>query len=110
LDAARLNQEGTVMSIDGKWNVVVNSPMGAQKSELNLKADGATLTGTGSGQGGSQDIADGKVDGNNVSWKVSITSPFPMTLEFAGTVDGNKMGGNVKAGNFGSFPWTGERA
>jgi hypothetical protein len=98
------------MSIDGKWNVTVNSPMGAQKSELNFKANGNTLTGTGVAQGNSQEIADGKVDGDNVAWKVSITSPFPMTLEFAGTVSGDSMSGNVKAGNFGSFPWTGARA
>jgi hypothetical protein len=99
------------MSIDGKWNVTVNSPMGAQKSELTFKADGGTLTGSGTGQGGaSQDIADGKVDGNNVSWKVSITTPFPMTLEFAGTVAGDNLTGNVKAGNFGSFAFTGTRA
>jgi hypothetical protein len=97
------------MSIDGKWNVVVNSPMGAQKSELTLKADGNTLTGSGSGQGGSQEIADGKIDGNAFSWKISITSPFPMTLEFAGTYEGNNMSGNVKAGSFGSFPFTGTR-
>jgi hypothetical protein len=97
------------MSVDGKWNVVVNSPMGAQKSEMTLKSEGSTLTGSGSGQGGSQSIADGKVDGNNVSWKVSITTPFPMTLEFAGTVTGDSMSGNVKAGNFGSFPFTGTR-
>jgi hypothetical protein len=98
------------MAVDGKWNVTVNSPMGAQKSELNFTADGGTLKGTGTAQGNSQEIADGKIDGNNIGWKVSITSPFPMTLEFAGTVDGDAMSGNVKAGSFGSFPWSGTRA
>jgi hypothetical protein len=97
------------MAIDGKWNIVVNSPMGAQKSELTLKSSGTTLTGSGSGQGGSQEIADGKVDGDNVSWKVSITTPFPMTLEFSGAVAGDAISGNVKAGNFGSFPFSGTR-
>ena len=29
------------MSIDGKWNVTVQSPMGAQKSEVTFKQDGA---------------------------------------------------------------------
>jgi len=98
------------MAIDGKWNIVVNSPMGAQKSELTLKASGGTLTGSGSGQGGSQEIADGKIDGNNVSWKISITTPFPMTLEFAGTLAGDSLSGKVKAGNFGSFDWSATRA
>jgi hypothetical protein len=98
------------MSVDGKWDIVVQSPMGPQPSTLELKADGNTLTGTQSAQGRSQPITDGKVDGNNVSWKNSITTPFPMTLEFHGTVNGDALNGNVKAGSFGSFPFTGKRA
>ena len=34
---------------------------------------------------------------------------MPMTLEYAGTVDGDKFSGSVKAGSFGSFPFTGTR-
>jgi len=34
---------------------------------------------------------------------------MPMTLDFAGTVDGDKLSGSVKAGSFGSFPFTGTR-
>ena len=97
------------MSVDGKWNIVVKSPMGDQKATLELKSDGGTLTGTQAGAQGSMEIANGKVDGNAVSWSNSITSPMPMTLEFTGTVDGDKISGNVKAGAFGSFGWAGER-
>jgi len=98
------------MAIDGKYEIVVQSPMGAQPSTLELKADGAALTGTQSAQGRSQAITDGKVDGKTVSWKNAITTPFPMTLEFSGTVEGDTLNGNVKAGSFGSFPFTGKRA
>jgi hypothetical protein len=34
---------------------------------------------------------------------------MPLTLDFAGTVDGDKLSGSVKAGSFGSFPFTGSR-
>jgi hypothetical protein len=98
------------MAVDGTWNITVNSPMGAQKNSLELKSSGSALTGKASGAQGSQDIANGKVDGNSVSWDISITTPMPMTLGFAGTVEGDKMSGNVKAGAFGSFPFSGERA
>jgi len=98
------------MSVDGSWTIVVNSPMGKQESGLELKADGAVLTGTQSGQGQSQPIKDGKVDGDKVSWSNSITQPFPMTLEFTGTVAGDTLNGKVKAGAFGSFDFTGTRA
>jgi hypothetical protein len=33
-----------------------------------------------------------------------------MTLEFNGKVEGDTLNGNVKAGAFGSFPFTGTRA
>jgi len=98
------------MSVDGTWNVVVKSPMGDQPSTLTLAADGATLTGTASAQGNTNPIANGKVDGDTVSWSNSITTPFPMTLEFSGKVDGDSLSGSVKAGSFGSFPFAGTRA
>ena len=98
------------MSVDGKWNIVINSPMGAQKATLELKAEGNTLTGTQAAAQGSMPIANGKVDGNTIGWSVSITSPMPMTLEFSGTVTGDALAGNVKAGAFGSFPFSGGRA
>ena len=97
------------MAVDGTWNITVNSPMGAQKSTLTLKTSGGTLTGTAAGAQGSQELQNGKVDGNNVSWDISITTPMPMTLSFSGAVDGDKISGNVKAGAFGSFPFSGTR-
>ena len=97
------------MSIDGKWNLVVKSPMGDQKSVVTFKQEGSTLTGSGEAQGNSQALQDGKIDGADISWKVSITTPFPMTLEFAGTFSGDAMSGKVKAGAFGSFDWSGAR-
>jgi hypothetical protein len=98
------------MSIDGKWNVVVKSPMGDQKSVVTFKQEGTTLTGSGEAQGNSQALQDGKIAGADISWKVSITTPFPMTLEFAGTFSADTMSGKVKAGAFGSFDWSGARA
>jgi hypothetical protein len=45
-----------------------------------------------------------------VSWKVAITNPMPMTLEFEGAVDGDKISGNANAGAFGALPFSGKRA
>ena len=98
------------MAVDGKYNITIQSPMGPQQAELELKTDGGTLTGTQSGRQGSATIADGKVDGDKVSWSLSITSPMPMTLEFSGQVAGDSISGSAKAGAFGSFPFAGNRA
>ena len=99
------------MAVDGTWKLTVNTPMGAQESTLVISASGASLTGTQSaGSGEGRPIDDGKVNGNNISWKASITKPMPMTLEFSGTVAGDKLDGSVKLGMFGSASFTGVRA
>ena len=79
------------MAIDGKWEITINSPLGAQKATLDIKADGGTLNGTQTAMQGTQPLTNGKVDGNNLTWSASITSPMPMTLEFSGAVDGDKL-------------------
>jgi hypothetical protein len=98
------------MAVDGKWEITINSPLGAQKAVLDLATDGSSLTGNQTAQQGSGPLENGKVDGNALTWSARISSPMPMTLEFAGTVDGDKLSGSVKAGSFGSFPFTGSRS
>ena len=97
------------MAVDGTWNISIETPIGTRQATLNIAASGGTLTGTQSADGNTGEIADGKVDGNKVSWKVAITNPMPMTLEFSGTVDGDKISGNANAGAFGALPFSGTR-
>jgi len=98
------------MAIDGKWEITINSPMGAQKATLDLIDEGVTFSGTQTAMQATQPVANGKIDGNNLTWSASITSPMPMTLEFAGIVEGDTLSGSVKAGAFGSFPFSGSRS
>jgi hypothetical protein len=99
------------MAVDGTWKLVVSTPMGAQESTLVVSTSGSTLTGTQSaGSGDGRPIDEGTVDGNDITWKASITKPMPMTLEFSGTVDGDSLTGSVKLGMFGSASFTGTRA
>jgi len=97
------------MAVDGKWEIVINSPLGAQKATLDIATDGTALTGTQQAAQGSGPLENGKVDGNNVAWSAKISSPMPLTLDFIGTVNGDKLSGSVKAGAFGSFPFNGNR-
>jgi len=98
------------MSADGTWNTTINSPMGAQNGSMTLATDGSTLTGKLTGAQGELDIEDGTVDGDNLAWKASMTSPMPMTLEFTATVSGDEINGEVKLGAFGNATLTGTRA
>lgn len=98
------------MAADGTWNLTMQTPMGERTSTLTLSTAGGALTGKQEAEGNTTDIADGTVDGNNLSWKVSITNPMPLTLTFSGTVDGNSLNGSADTGMFGSFPFQGTRA
>jgi hypothetical protein len=97
------------MSIDGDWDIVVKSPLGEQKSVVTLHADGARLTGSEKGDGGANEVKDGKINGNVLSWAVDVTTPMNMRIDIEVTVDGDKFAGTAKAGMFGKFPITGTR-
>jgi len=98
------------MAVDGNWNISIETPIGTRQATLSLAASGDSLAGTQAADGNSTAITDGKIDGDKVSWKVAITNPMPMTLEFSGTVNGDKISGNANAGAFGALPFTGSRA
>ena len=98
------------MAVDGDWNLTMTTPMGERDATLSLKISGDTLTGTQGAEGNSAEIFDGTVNGNDVAWKVSITNPMPLTLEFTGKVSGDSMSGEMGIGPMGSFPFTGKRA
>ena len=98
------------MAADGTWNLTMNTPMGERRSTLTLSTAGGTLTGKQEAEGNTTEIAEGTVNGNDVSWQVSITNPMPLTLTFNGTVNGNSLSGSADTGMFGSFPFEGTRA
>jgi len=109
-DAMAIAHNGaTEMSVDGNWKITMNTPMGDRDATLTLKSTGDTLTGTQAAEGDSADIFDGTVKGSDVAWKVKITNPMPLTLEFTGTVTGDTIAGEMGVGMMGSFPFKGTR-
>jgi hypothetical protein len=97
------------MSADGSWTCTINSPMGAQQATMTLVTDGSSLSGKMEGAQGTQEFDDGTADGNNLTWKIEMTSPMPMTLEVSAAVDGDTICGNVILGAFGDATFTGTR-
>jgi hypothetical protein len=91
------------VAVDGKWMLMLATPMGQRSSILNLKTEGGVLTGRQSADGNSAEIFDGIINGHEVAWKVSITTPMPLTLDFEGTVEDNVISGEVGAGAVGCF-------
>jgi hypothetical protein len=98
------------MSVDGNWNITMSTPMGERRAELALKSSGGMLTGTQSADGNKGEIFDGAVNGDDVAWKLSITNPMPLTLDFTGKVSGDTISGDMGIGPMGSFPFKATRA
>ena len=97
------------MSADGRWNCTIKAPMGAQQATMTLVTDGSSLSGKMEGAQGTQEFDGGTADGDNLNWKIEMTSPMPMTLEISAAVDGDAISGNVKLGAFGDATFTGTR-
>src|SRR5438046_3840186 len=98
------------MAVDGNWNITMSTPMGDRNTTLSLQNSGGTLTGMQGADGNSTEIFDGTANGNDVAWKVLITNPMPLTLEFSGKVAGDSMSGEMGIGPTGSFSSTCTRA
>ena len=59
--------------VDGKWTGTMSTPGGDFPITFNFKADGSKLTGSMIGMDGMEiPIANGKVDGNQISYTVTI--------------------------------------
>ena len=74
--------------VDGKWNGIVASPNGDLPVAFTFKADGEKLTGSTMGFDGSEvAITDGKVDGKNISFKITYDfGGMPFVLSYKGVV------------------------
>ena len=94
------------MAIDGKWNMIIKTPMGDQTGVLTLKQEGDALTGEMSSPQGGATVENGKVEGDKLTWSVNVTTPMPLTLEFEGLEEGGNISGNVKLGAFGNSTFT----
>jgi len=98
------------MAVDGNWKLNMTTPMGDREATLSLNSADGKLTGRQGAEGESTDIFDGTVNGDNVSWKVSIKDPMPLTLKFKAKVSGDSISGEMGIGPMGSYPFTGTRA
>jgi len=79
--------------VDGKWTGSVSTPNGDIPQTFNFKAEGADLTGSMVNfDGSSVAIKDGKVDGSNISFSVSLDfGGNQILLKYKGVVDKDQI-------------------
>lgn len=98
------------MTATGHWKIVVKTPMGEQKMEVELNEDGAALSGTmHNEQHPAAPILEPKISDGRLGWKYPVKKPMSTTLVFDVQVEGDAMTGTCKAGIFPAAPLTGVR-
>lgn len=84
------------MAVDGTYSVPVETPAGRVNITLILKVKGKSVSGCTRAFSSEASFKGGAVDGNDFTFTVSEMTPIgPIDLEYAGTVDGNKISGQV---------------
>lgn len=95
---------------NGRWNVVIESPLGRQRREMDIAAAADSFTAQVSGGGDGTHAVSGTVAGNRLTWTDLVTSPMKLTLSFDVTQSGDEMSGVVKLGIFGKAKFLATRA
>jgi hypothetical protein len=83
--------------IAGTWDCVSSTPMGEQKSVMDLRCDGTAVSGTVTTDLETVEITEGQFDGRTFTWKMKITEPFRMSMSGEVVVDGDAFEGGVGA-------------
>jgi quinohemoprotein ethanol dehydrogenase len=92
----------------GKWNVVVQSPVGETRAVLDLRAQGESLTGSVTAEQGSVPVS-GAVENGRARFSGKANMPIPITISYDLTLNEGKLTGENANGPFGSFPISGDR-
>lgn len=79
--------------VDGKWAGTLSTPNGDVPVSFTFKADGSMLTGSTMGPDGMEvKIADGKVDGKNISFTLTFDfGGMPVMLSYKGVLDNDQI-------------------
>ncbi len=97
------------MTATGKWNVIIESPLGEQRREMTIEATAGAFTGSVAGPEETHAI-EGKIAGERLTWSDKVTKPMPLTLSFDVSLSGDSMSGIVKLGIFGKAKFKALRA
>jgi hypothetical protein len=74
--------------VAGAWQGSLETPMGSMEIGANLKVDGSALAGTLNFMGNDTAIEKGKIDGDKISFEVSMQFG---TMAYAGTISGDEL-------------------
>lgn len=100
------------MSVEGTWNLLIDTPIGRQSANLTLSSVDGSLRGVAHDprHGEEIELTDLVRHGDRLTWAQRITKPMRLNLIFDVTVTGDELTGHAKAGRLPSSRVTGRRA
>ena len=95
--------------VTGEWTMMIDTEQGSQSTELTLAQDGEKLTGSMVSPMGTLEF-EGTITGNKLEivMEVDAGGAF-LEITLAGTVDGDEMMGTLDLGGYGGGDWTAKR-
>jgi hypothetical protein len=101
--------QGELASVAGQWQVTMQFGRGSAEHTVLFEQKGQDLLGTHQGEFISGDLT-GSITANQIHFHSSQRIEGQLlTYQFAGTVEGDKMSGNVDMGEYGTARWTAKR-
>lgn len=79
----------------GKWNIVLDTPVGIRRGTLELHHSAGTLTGLLSDGQHQAQVTGGRIQGNELTWTAHLAS-LRLNVKFAATLDGERISGTAK--------------
>ena len=95
--------------MSGKWKGNLKNPNGDLETTMVFKVDGEKLTGTVTNMYGEEQISDGVVKGDEISF-VILAGGGQFKLVYKGKVDGAQLKFTVSVGDFGDAEMVATRA
>ena len=96
------------MTVDGTYEISIQAPQGPQPMTLELKTSGTELSGCVREGEESLDILEPSLKGNQVTFKLNVTKPMPVTLAFDATIEGDIIQGTASVSVI-KLPFEGKR-
>jgi hypothetical protein len=103
--------EKTTVNVSGKWDVTLEMSMGTATPGLELKQDGAKITGTYTGRYGSFPL-DGTLKGRTIAFSFTMSAEGQtVSMSYTGEVaaDALSMKGTASLGEMGDATWSAKK-
>ena len=87
------------MSLEGTWDLTIQSPMGAKTFRLEVRAGEGALQGTASANGETHPMTGLRQEAGRLRWSMQMPRPMNVVLDVDVAQDGDTLAGSAKAGH-----------